>query len=107
MGLVLTRSEQEIDMPYGTDIFSLLGLLIRALGFLVAGFAFGRFVQDAYPKAVWQLQAALALGLFALLAALTHYSSPGSAGAFALGAGGAFLMTYMPNRDDRPENPKK
>jgi hypothetical protein len=79
-------------MPPFLDVFELAGLLLRAAGFLVAGYALGRFTQDAYQKAAWQLQAALALGFFALLAALTRFSSPGSAGAFALGAGAAFLI---------------
>jgi hypothetical protein len=77
------------------EIFSFLGFLVRALGFLVAGFALGRFVLDAYNKAGWELQIALALGFFGLLIALTHFSSPGSAGAFALGAGAALLMAGM------------
>ncbi|MEW6028839.1 MAG: hypothetical protein ACOYZ8_18345 [Chloroflexota bacterium] len=77
------------------EIFGFLGFLLRALGFLVAGFALGRFVLDAYNKAGWELQIALALGFFGLLIALTHFSSPGSAGAFALGAGAALLMAGM------------
>jgi hypothetical protein len=75
-----------------TDIFSLLGFLLSALGFLAVGFGLGRFFQDAYQKAAWQLQIALALGFFGLLIGLTDFASPGSVGAFALGAGIAFFM---------------
>lgn len=86
--------------PIVLDIFSFLGFLLRALGFLVAGFALGRFTLEAYQKANWQLQIALALGLFGLLIGLTHFSSPGSAGAFALGAGAAILVAAMPKKDE-------
>jgi len=78
--------------PIVSEIFTFLGFLLRALGFLLFGFGAGRFLLDAFPKAVWQLQIALALGFFGLLIALTDFSSPGSAGAFALGAGVAFFM---------------
>ena len=58
---------------------------------------------DAFQKANWQLQCALVLGLFALLAALAKFSSPGSVGAFALGVGIAFLMSAMPKKKDDGE----
>ena len=65
------------------DIFSIFGFLIRIAGFVLIGLGLGRFLLDAYPKSNWQLQMALALGFFGLLIALTVFSSPGSAGAFA------------------------
>jgi len=86
-----------------SEIFSFLGFLLRALGFLLVGFGGGRFVLDAYQKANWQLQIALVLGFFGLLIGLTDFSSPGSAGAFALGAGIAFLMSGMPKKKDDGE----
>ena len=79
--------------PLINDIFYVLGFLLRALGFLVVGYGLARFALDAYNKAVWQVQIALALGFFGLLIALTDFSSAGSAGAFALGAGIAMLMS--------------
>lgn len=84
------------------DIFSILGYFIRLVGFLLIGLGLGRFFLDAYPKADWQLQIALTLGLFGLLIALTVFSSAGSAGAFALGAGIAFFMAKKEkaNTDD-------
>ena len=87
--------------PLLTDVFSLLGLLLSALGFLVLGFGLGRFFQDAYQKAAWQLQIALALGFFGLLIGLADFASPGTAGAFALGAGIAFFMA----KKDTAEEP--
>jgi hypothetical protein len=80
------------------DIFGFFGFLLRALGFLVIGLAVGRFVLDNFNKTVWQVQIALVLGLFGLLIGLTDFASPGSAGAFALGAGGAFFMNMMPQK---------
>ncbi len=76
-----------------TDLFSLLGYLLGAIGFLVFGLALGRFFPASYKKAIWQVQIALALGFFGLLIAITDFASAGSAGAFALGAGISMLTT--------------
>jgi hypothetical protein len=84
-------------------ILVVLGFLLRALGFLIFGFAIGRFVLDAYQRANWQLQIALALGLFGLLIGLTDFASPGSSGAFALGAGVALIMASMNKTKDGEE----
>jgi hypothetical protein len=45
--------------------------MIRLIGFLVFGFAVGRFVWDNYKTAEWQVKIALALGLFGLASSLT------------------------------------
>lgn len=85
------------------EVLSVLGFVIRALGFLLLGFGVARFTLDAYYKAVWQVQVALAAGFFLLLIGLTHYSSPGSMGMFALGAGAALLMKFMGKKDESEE----
>lgn len=90
--------------PIVNEIFTFLGFLINALGFLLFGFGGGRFTLGAFQKASWQVQCALVLGLFALLAALAKFSSPGSVGAFALGAGVAFFMS---GRGDKQEDEGK
>jgi hypothetical protein len=90
-----------------TEVLSVIGFVIRALGFAVLGFAVGRFTIDAYKKAVWQVQIALAVGFFGLLVGLTHYSSPGSMGMFALGAGAAILMSFMTKKEADGEEAKK
>ena len=90
-----------------TEVLSVIGFVIRALGFAVLGFAVGRFTMDAYKKAVWQVQIALAVGFFGLLVGLTHYSSPGSMGMFALGAGAAILMSFMTKKEADGEEAKK
>ena len=86
-----------------SQIFSLLGFLLRALGFLLFGFGAGRFMIDNYPKAAWQIQVALVLGFFGMLVGLTAFSTAGSSGAFALGAAAAFLMASMPKKKDDTE----
>lgn len=93
--------------PIVNDIFSFLGFLLRALGFFVFGLGAGRFVLDNYKKGEWPLQAALVLGFFGLLIALTDFASPGSAGAFALGAGAAYFMSMMPQRSGESSEAKK
>ena len=86
-----------------TDILSLLGFLLRAIGFGIAGYGLGRFVLDSYSKADWQLQMALALGFFGLLIALTVFASAGSAGAFALGAGLVFFTARQKEKETSEE----
>ena len=83
-----------------TDVLGLFGIIVRFAGFLVFGYAIGRFVWDNFKTSEWQVKVALALGFFALAAALTNYASPGSSGAFALGGGIAFLMAGMPKKDE-------
>lgn len=90
-----------------TEVLSVIGFVIRALGFAVLGFAVGRFTMDAYKKAAWQVQIALAVGFFGLLVGLTHYSSPGSMGMFAIGAGAALLMSFMAKKEDGGEEAGK
>ena len=82
------------------DILSIIGYVLRALGFLVLGFAVGRFILDSYKQAVWQVQIALAIGFFGLLVGLTDFSSPGSMGMFAIGAGLAMIMVLMAKKQE-------
>jgi hypothetical protein len=87
-------------------ILGILGNLVRAIGFLVFGFGVARFTLDAYGKANWQLQIALALGFFGLLIGLTNFATPGSSGMYALGAGAALIMTMMPKKTVNEEEKK-
>ena len=89
-----------------TEVLAVLGFIIRALGFAVLGFGVGRFTMDAYTKAAWQVQIALAVGFFALLVGLTRYSSPGSMGMFAVSAGVAVLMSFTPKKEVGTEESK-
>lgn len=91
-------------MTQFAEVLSVIGFVIRVIGFLVLGFAVGRFTVDAYKNAAWQVQVALAVGFFALLVGLTNYSSAGSMGAFALGAGGAILMSFMPKKENKEDS---
>ena len=93
--------------PIVNDVAGFLGLLLRAFGFLVVGFAIGRFVFDNYKDSEWQVRIAFALGFFGLLIGLTDFSSAGSAGAFALGAGLAYLLNMMPPKTEEKADPKK
>jgi len=87
-------------------ILGILGNLVRAIGFLVFGFGIARFTLDAYNKANWQLQIALALGFFGLLIGLTNFATPGSSGMYALGAGVALIMNMMPKKTGDEEEKK-
>ena len=88
------------------QIIGILGNLVRAMGFLVFGFGITRFTLDAYNKANWQLQIALALGFFGLLIGATDFASAGSAGMYALGAGISLVMGMMPKKSEN-EEPKE
>jgi hypothetical protein len=107
VGVVVNKkTKKEIEMAAFTDVLSVIGFVLRALGFALLGFGVGRFTMDSYKKAAWQVQIALAVGFFGLLVGLTHYSSPGSMGMFALGAGAALLMPFMAKKDGDEEEKK-
>jgi len=89
-----------------TEILSIIGYVIRALGFIILGFGVGRFTMDAYKKAVWQVQIALAVGFFGLLVGLTNYASAGSMGMFAIGAGAATILSGMAKKEEEAEETK-
>jgi uncharacterized membrane protein len=93
--------------PIVNDISGLLGFILRAIGFLVVGFAIGRFVLENFKNSVWQVQVALSLGFFGLLVGITDFASAGSAGAFALGAGAAYFMNMMPQKTEDAGDSKK
>jgi hypothetical protein len=103
----LVSCEEEQMPPIVSQIFGFLGFLVSALGLLVLGFGAGRFTMDAYKKAVWQVQIALLLGFFGLLIGIADFTSPGSTGMFALGAGVAFVMAGMPKKDENEEEDQK
>ena len=84
------------------DLVAYLGLLLRAIGFLVVGLALGRLVFDHFRMGTWQMQIAYVLGLFGVLIGITAFSSPGSAGAFALGVGLSYFMNLMPAKTEPP-----
>lgn len=85
------------------EILSILGNLVRFLGFLLIGYGIARFLLDSYQKATWQVQVTLVLGFFGLLVGVTNFASPGSAGAFALGAGFAFFQAFAPVKEKNVE----
>jgi hypothetical protein len=85
------------------EILSILGNLVRFLGFLLIGYGIARFVLESYQKAAWQLKIALVLGFFGTLIGLTAYASAGSAGGFALGAGFSFFRAFAPAKEKEDE----
>ncbi|MCC6298208.1 MAG: hypothetical protein IT314_02840 [Anaerolineales bacterium] len=93
--------------PIVSELLGLVGYLVRVLGFLLFGFAAGKFVLDQFKNAAWQVQVALILGFFGLAVAFTNYATPGAAGAFALGGGAALFMAGMPKKADDEEPAKK
>lgn len=92
--------------PVISEVFGFLGFLVRFLGFLIFGFAIGKFVWDNFKSSEWQVKIALSLGFFGLAIAITNFATAGSAGAFALGAGASFLMTGLPKKKEGEEEQK-
>lgn len=86
-----------------SEILRSLGFLLQAFSFLLLGFGVIRFILDSYQKAPWQVQIALVLGFFGLIVGLADFLSAGLAGAFALGAGAAFMMSGMLKKKDDSE----
>ena len=70
------------------EVLSVIGFVIRALGFAVLGFAVGRFTWTLINS---RLAGAGRFGgwFLALLVGLTNYASPASMGMFAIAAGAA------------------
>ena len=89
------------------QVLGILGNLVRAIGFLIFGLGITRFTMDAYAKANWQLQIALALGFFGLLIGLTNFATAGSSGMYALGAGIALITNFMPKKTEEVDEKKK
>lgn len=89
--------------PILMDIFSLVGFLLRILGFLVAGWALARLVFERFRAGSWQLEAAYLLGLILLFIAVMAFTSAGSAGAFALGIGAAYFMAFVQRKTEPVE----
>ena len=87
------------------SILSALGYFLSAVGFGAFGYAIARFWVEAYPKSNWQLQIAMMLGLFGMFVGVADFASPGSAGAFALGASAPFLLPLLMAK--KPAAPKK
>ncbi len=85
-----------------TDLLGLFGHLVQAIGFLAAGFALSRLVFEHFRLGDWRLQIAYVLGLFGLFIAVMAFSSPGPAGAFAIGIAVAYFMTMMPRKAEPP-----
>jgi multisubunit Na+/H+ antiporter MnhB subunit len=75
---------------------------------IVLGVAMSYFTLEFYRKGqqVWMLQIALFLGFIGLVIALSTFTSPGSLGAFALGAGGMLIYQLGFEKDEKKEEPK-
>ncbi len=92
-----------------SEVLALFGQLLRIIGFLVAGFALSRLVFDHFRLGDWRLQLAYVLGLFGLFIAVIAFSSPGAAGAFAIGLAIAYFLTMMPRKAETepPATPRE
>ena len=80
----------------------LLGSLLVLICFVLGGFALGRFTLDSYRAATWQVQIALILGFFLLVASVVRYAQAGAAAGFMLGAALAFLREQMFTEGEKP-----
>lgn len=80
----------------------LLGSLLVLICFVLGGFALGCFILDSYRAAAWQVQIALVLGFFLLIAAVVRYAQAGAAAGFMLGAALAFLREQMFSESRKP-----
>jgi membrane protein DedA with SNARE-associated domain len=95
--------------PVIYELLNILGFAIRVGGMIVLGVAFSFFTVEFFKKGqqVWMVQVALFLGFIGLVIALSTFTSPGTLGAFALGAGGGLLYKFMGNKDEKKEEDEK
>jgi hypothetical protein len=94
--------------PIIYELLNILGFAIRVGGMIVLGVAMGYFTIEFYRKGqqVWMLQIALFLGFIGLVIALSTFTSPGTLGAFALGAGGTLIYKLGFEKDEKKDEPK-
>lgn len=86
-----------------SQLIGLFGSALRIAGMLVFGLASGWFTLYAFkqPERRWQLQIAVFLGFFGFVTMIAKFTSAGAIGAFALGAGIAFLAWgYSKSKDE-------
>ncbi|HBX68563.1 MAG TPA: hypothetical protein DEH25_04055 [Chloroflexi bacterium] len=87
------------------DFLTFLSQLILLFGLLVFGVAAGWFTLYAFRDRPWQLQIAVFLGFFLLVAALSFSTSASGVGAFTFGSGAALLFWGLKNtREPDDEN---
>jgi len=95
--------------PIIYELFNIFGFAIRVGGMIVLGVAMSYLTVEFYRKGqqVWMLQIALFLGFIGLVIALSTFTSPGSLGAFALGAGGMLIYQLGFEQDNKKDEPKE
>jgi hypothetical protein len=95
--------------PIIYELLNILGFAIRVGGMIVLGVALSYLTVEFYRKGqqVWMLQIALFLGFIGLVIALSTFTSPGSLGAFALGAGGMLIYQLGFEKDNKKDEPKE
>jgi len=95
--------------PIVYELLNIIGFIIRVGGMIVLGVAFSFFTVEFFRKGqqVWMVQVALFLGFIGLVIALSTFTSPGTLGAFALGAGGGLLYLLAMNKGEKKEEDEK
>jgi len=90
------------------DFVNFLGGIFRLVGLLVFGIAVARLTLYAFtqPERKWQLQIAVFLGFLLFSGIVLQFVSPGSGGAYALGAGFALLYWGFKNQDETDDQSK-
>ena len=87
---------------------SYIGLLIQVVGLLLFGVTSAWFVLFVIkqPEKNWQLQG-IAYGVFfAFIAYILQYLTPGSYGAYLIGAAGGLLYWGLIKNREKPEKKK-
>ena len=88
------------------DFVSFVSEVLRMFGLLIAGVAVGWFTVYAFFNRPWQVQVAVILSGFLLLAVIASSVTGSSTGSFAAGFGGALLvwglLTSKSGDDDEP-----
>jgi zinc transporter ZupT len=95
--------------PVLYEVLNILGFLLRLAGMIVLGLAVSLFTVEIFKKGlqVWMVQVALFLGFIGLVIALSTFTSPGTLGAFGLGAGAGLLLRLGLKKADNEEEAKK
>lgn len=89
-------------MLIASTIFVVLSQIVRFLGLVLFGLAFGWLVLDTLKKTtLWQVQIALFAILAGLVIAIAVFSGVGALGGLTLGLGIAVLVWGLPKKEKK------
>ncbi len=91
-----------------TYVATIIGTLVQGIGMLVFGVGVGWLATYAFKHTsnLWPLAAIVFFSLVGAATLFVHWGTPGTVGAFALGAGGGTLFFGLRGAGEPPKQSK-